>query len=193
MLKFDLNGLNAIDKDYKKELKKINNAIPAGLVSVGEDLCEALQQHVEKDVYAKYTPKSYVRTGEMADINNMNVSITGNVLNFEYKFNTESESPYFENSDDVIRAVQDSQYLWDVNNLNIPQRPFWDEFYAEQIGDGKVDISFAFGLNRYDPTLKATPEKNAVTFDGQDSTDLHEAIMNDNKVVWGNTSDKRKD
>lgn len=188
MLNFKLEGLNAIDKEYKKEIKKIDNAIPAGLVSVGEDLCESLQQHVEKDVYGKYSPKSYVRTGEMADLNNMNVSINGSILDFEYRFRTESNPPYFENSDDVIRAIQDSEYLWDVGQMNIPKRPFWDEFYAEQIGDSKVDISFAFGLNRYNPTLKATPQKGSVIIDGNDSTDLHEAIINDNKVVWEDTS-----
>lgn len=192
MFKFTVKGIDSIDKDYQKQLKRINRAIPAGLAIVRDELVEGLQQHVENDVYAAYKPKDYERTGAMADDSSIITSVKGNVLDFEYRFDTQSEPPYFEDSDDVISAIQDSSYLWNVAERKIPKRPFWDNFYNEQIVDGKADEALASGMNAYMPDLEAKGERGAIIPDGQDSTDLHDPINRTGRVNWGNSEDEEE-
>lgn len=173
MLRVEIEGLESIKTDLDNQMNHINSLIPKALHVVGEELVASLQKHVNKDVYAAYKPKVYKRTGEMADPANMNVSVQGNTLHFEYRFDTKSAKPYFTDSDDVIAAVQDSSYLWNVGALNIPERPYWDNFIMEALGDGKVDNALARGLNRYDAKLNAKAEEGSIIPDGNDTTSLH--------------------
>ena len=183
MLQVEIEGLESIKTDLENQMKHINSLIPKALHVVGEELVASLQRHVRKDVYAAYKPKVYKRTGEMADPANMNVSVQGNTLHFEYRFDTKSAKPYFTDSDDVIAAVQDSSYLWNVGALNIPERPYWDNFFMEELFDGKVDSALARGLNRYDPELKARAKQGSIEFDGQDSGDLHTNVIRGNIIA----------
>lgn len=189
MLDIEVEGLDSLTNDFEQQVAKIEHIIPKALSVVGEELVASLQRRVRKDVYATYKPKVYKRTGEMADPANMNVSVQGNTLHFEYRFDTKSAKPYFTDSDDVIAAVQDSSYLWNVGALNIPERPYWDNFFMEELGDGKVDSALARGLNRYDPELKARAKQGSIEFDGQDSNDLHAHVLRGGIVVE-NENDK---
>lgn len=189
MLRVEIEGLESIKTDLDNQMQHINSLIPKALHVVGEELVASLQRRVRKDVYATYKPKVYKRTGEMADPANMNVSVQGNTLHFEYRFDTKSAKPYFTDSDDVIAAVQDSSYLWNVGALNIPERPYWDNFFMEELDDGKVDSALARGLNRYDPELKARAKQGSIEFDGQDSNDLHAHVLRGGIVVE-NENDK---
>ena len=173
MLELEVEDLESLKKDIEQQVAKIEHIIPKALSVVGDELVASLQKHVKKDVYEAYKPKVYKRSGAMVNPENMGVYIKGNTLHFEYSFNTESAEPYFTDSDDVIAAIQDSSYLWNVGDMNIPERPFWDEFYMEEFGDGKVDSALARGINRYAPELKARAKQGSIIFDGKDSNDLH--------------------
>ena len=67
--------------------------------------------------------------------------------------------------------------------LNIPERPYWDNFFMEELFDGKVDSALACGLNRYDPELKARAKQGSIEFDGQDSGDLHTNVIRGNIIA----------
>ena len=158
-------------------------------------MAAALQRHVKNDVYAAYKPKSYKRTGEMGDISNMTSTIdkASNTLAFEYRFGTESARPYFKDSDQVIAAVQDSDYLWNVGNREIPERPFWDNFFNELFSDNRVDEYFASGMNQSTPSLRATAVDGSVILTGEDMQDLHEPFSMHGGIEYDTTDDDDKD
>ena len=114
MLELEVEGLESLTNDFEQQVAKIEHIIPKALSVVGDELVASLQKHVKKDVYEAYKPKVYKRSGAMVNPENMGVYIKGNTLHFEYSFNTESAEPYFTDSDDVIAAIQDSSYLWNV-------------------------------------------------------------------------------
>lgn len=195
MFRVEVSGLDSLDKDYEEQLQTIDKAIPAGLSVVGNEMAAALQRHVKNDVYAAYKPKSYKRTGEMGDISNMTSTIdkSSNTLAFEYRFGTESARPYFKDSDQVIAAVQDSDYLWNVGNREIPERPFWDNFFNELFSDNRVDEYFASGINQSTPSLRATAVDGSVILTGEDMQDLHEPLSMRGGIEYDTTDDDDKD
>lgn len=174
MLTFKVTGLESLEKDYEKQLKHIDDAIPAALNVVGSEMKALLAQYVKEDVYNAYKPKKYKRTGEMGDQNNMAVTVdrSSKTLTFDYHFDTKSAKPYFEDSDDVIAAVQDSKYLWNVDKRDIPERPFWDNFYNDLFNDDKVDDYFTAGLNSFDKSFNATPIEGSVAVTSEDINSL---------------------
>lgn len=189
MFKVEVSGIDSLDKDYEEQLQTIDKAIPAGLSVVGNEMAAALQRHVKNDVYAAYKPKSYKRTGEMGDISNMTSTIdkTSNTLAFEYRFGTESARPYFKDSDQVIAAIQDSDYLWNVSNRDIPKRPFWDNFFNELFSDNRVDEYFARGMNQAEPELQAFAADGSVILTGDDIQDLHEPFSMSGSIEYAPT------
>lgn len=195
MFRVEVSGLDSLDKDYEEQLQTIDKAIPAGLSVVGNEMAAALQRHVKNDVYAAYKPKSYKRTGEMGDISNMTSTIdkSSNTLAFEYRFGTESARPYFKDSDQVIAAVQDSDYLWNVGNREIPERPFWDNFFNELFSDNRVDEYFASGMNQSTPSLRTTAVDGSVILTGEDMQDLHEPLSMRGGIEYDTTDDDDKD
>lgn len=195
MFRVEVSGLDSLDKDYEEQLQTIDKAIPAGLSVVGNEMAAALQRHVKNDVYAAYKPKSYKRTGEMGDISNMTSTIdkSSNTLAFEYRFGTESARPYFKDSDQVIAAVQDSDYLWNVGNREIPERPFWDNFFNELFSDNRVDEYFASGMNQSTPSLRATAVDGSVILTGEDMQDLHEPFSMSGGIEYDTTDDDDRD
>lgn len=195
MFKVEVSGLDSLDKDYEEQLQTIDKAIPAGLSVVGNEMASALQRHVKNDVYAAYKPKSYKRTGEIGDISNMTSTIdkSSNTLAFEYRFGTESARPYFKDSDQVIAAVQDSDYLWNVGNRKIPERPFWDNFFNELFSGNRVDEYFASGINQSTPSLRATAVDGSVILTGEDMQDLHEPFSMSGGMEYDTTDDDDRD
>ena len=180
MFDVTVEGLDSLDKDLEEFSQKVDKAIPAGLKTVLGDFTDSLASHVQTDVYEAYAPIDYERTGAMGDKGNMTGDISGNVLNFLYEFSTEmkpvNKGRYYQDSDDVIRAVQDSDYLWFVGRRNIPERPFWDNFVSEQLIGGQAEMSLARGMNAHDPTLQVKATKGTTIIDGDDTFgELHGA------------------
>ena len=103
----------------------------------------------------------------MGSEKNMTGNVSGNVLDFLYEFDTESDGNYYEDSDDVIRVVQSGKnYLWGVK---IDPRPFWDNFIKEQLIGGQAEMSLVRGMNAKDSTLGVKSTKNSTTIDGSDT------------------------
>lgn len=170
MFRATVTGLENIEKDYEAFMPRVDKAIEAGLFAVANDMRASLIQHVEDDVYAAYTPISYKRTYEMKDSDNIDTDVNGRRLVLTYQFDTESKKPYYKNSDDVIRAIQDGYYLWNGTE-EIPLRPFWENFIKEQFLDGKAEESFVAGINAKDRDLDARATAGATKLDGNESND----------------------
>lgn len=172
MLKVMISGLETIDDDINAFMPRVDKATTAGLKAVASDMKASLIQHVKDDVYAAYSPLDYERTGAMVANSAFDYDIAGGTLVFSYSFDTKSEQPYYAASDDVIAAIQDSKYLWNVRKRKIPERPFWDNFVKEQFLDGKAEASFVAGMNAQDRDLHVVAN-NSTTLDGWEGDDLH--------------------
>ena len=167
MFNVTVEGLDSLNEDLESLTEKIDAAVTAGLNTVLGDFKDSLASHVQEDAYKKYKPKKYKRTGAMGDEKNMTGNVSGNVLDFLYEFDTESDGNYYEDSDDVIRVVQSGKnYLWGVA---IDPRPFWDNFIKEQLIGGQAEMSLVRGMNAKDSTLGVKSTKNSTTIDGSDT------------------------
>lgn len=167
MFDVTVEGLDSLDKDLESLTEKIDTAVTAGLNTVLGDFKDSLASHVQEDAYKKYKPKKYKRTGAMGDEKNMTGNVKGNVLDFSYEFDTESDGNYYEESDDVIRVVQSGKnYLWGVA---IKPRPFWDNFINEQLIGGQAEMSLVRGMNAKYSTLGVESTKDSTTIDGSDT------------------------
>lgn len=167
MFDVKVEGFDSLDEDLKSLTEKIDTAVTAGLHTVLGDFKDALASHVQEDAYKQYKPRKYKRTGAMGNKDNMTGNVSGNVLDFLYEFETESDGNYYEDSDDVIRVVQSGKnYLWGVK---IDPRPFWDNFINEQLIGGQAEVSFVRGMNAKDSTLGVKSTKNSTTIDGSDT------------------------
>ena len=167
MFNVTVEGLDSLDEDLESLTEKIDTAVTAGLNTVLGDFKDSLASHVQEDAYKKYKPKKYKRTGAMGDEKNMTGNVSGNVLDFLYEFDTESDGNYYEDSDDVIRVVQSGKnYLWGVA---IKPRPFWDNFIKEQLIGGQAEMSLVRGMNAKDSTLGVKSTENSTIIDGNDT------------------------
>ena len=171
MLDISLKWEKSLNQDFEEIIEKKDKAVTAGLKIVLSDFVTSLQSHVQEDVYNAYAPKKYVRTNEMINPENMQGSVKENVLSFNYEFSTEmtnaNHGNYYENSDDVIRAIQDGKnYPWGVK---IEPRLFWDKFVSEQLIGGQAEKSLVNGMNLHDKTLKVISTKNSAIIEGNDS------------------------
>lgn len=173
-----MSGLDSLQKEIdEKFLPRVDKAVEAGLMHVASDMRASLKEHVEKDVYAKYSPNTYERTGAMADDSSIDTDVTGgDRLILTYSFPTESETPYYKDSDDVIRAIQGGTvhgvYLWKVHKT-IPERPFWNDFVGEQLVEGKAQYSFVAGMRAKDRRLDVVYTPRGIILDGEDSDNLN--------------------
>ena len=173
-----MSGLDSLQKEIdEKFLPRVDKAVEAGLMHVASDMRASLKEHVQKEVYDKYKPKAYIRTGAMADDSSIDTDLrSGNRLILTYSFPTESDKPYYEDSDDVIRVIQEGTaygtYLWDVHRT-IPARPFWNDFVGEQLVEGQAQASFVEGMNAKDKSLNVVYTPTGIILDGEDSDDLN--------------------
>lgn len=166
-----VEGLDTLDKDLEDMQPRIDEAITAGLKVVLSDWSQMLPSIVERDVYDKYEPKSYVRTDVMVSPKSMWGTVTKNTLDFRYEFSTEMSSAntgaYYSDSDDVIRAIQDGKrYPW---GLTLQPRPFWDTFVSKELIGGEAEKSLVNGMNNHDRDLKATATGEPISIESSDT------------------------
>lgn len=180
MFKFEVEGLESIDKEFQDQLQDINKGINSGLNVVGADMKNVLRQYIRAEVYDKYTPKNYIRRlddGGMLSLDNMSCSISDNTLSFVYEFPTSPSSwqrtprngyYQFQDGDDAIKAIQSGKNYPTYGVIpNLKARPFWNLFILDYFGTGMADQSFTEGLNSYKSNYQATVTKS-VQLEAQD-------------------------
>ena len=185
MLKFEIEGLESIDNDFKSLSQEIEKSIPTGLKVVASDMVNVLQQYIQKEVYNKYSPKNYIRRqqeGGMISSENMYYNVSGNTLSFNYEFPTSpslwAKVPYssyseFEDGDDAIKAIQTGAHYPTYGNIpGIKPRPFWNLFVLDYFGTGLAVNALVEGINSYNSKFSAQTTKSV----SLESTDYAEIM-----------------
>jgi phage gpG-like protein len=119
---------NDLDELIKQMQKDINDSMKN---DVAPDMVEVVQDHVEKNVYAAYTPLDYQRTNTLK--NNVNAVTIDNTI--------EIDDTYIDNGKDIVDIVETGKgYTWGyTRNLDdvIGARPFM-ELADQDIKDNQL-------------------------------------------------------
>jgi hypothetical protein len=121
--------------------EKINSALRNEVADTARD---TMQEHVMSDVYDKYTPTQYVRTGDLyKDI--VTQMVDDNTVSIENVTRDEETGRL------VAPVVESGQgYTWKdsrIYNMQPFPRPFVENT-AKDLADGKAKIALAQGLKR---------------------------------------------
>ena len=172
-LTVSVDGLDTIDQDFSRIQQELAAAVQASMASVGAFMKDALQRHIETDVYNAYTPKVYPRRSEtpafgapLSDmeantaVNNRGAGVTLTYLPSGTHSGTTADLPqsssYYNpdnprpikpnpvHGDNLIRRIETGQgYDWDTD---VPARPFWQNFVNEMEGVGGLFDAFAAAM-----------------------------------------------
>lgn len=138
------NSLSELEK-YLNE--KINDALKTEVADMARD---TMQEHVMSDVYDKYTPSQYVRTGDLyKDI--LTQMVDNNTLSIE---NTTKD----EESGRLVAPIveEGTGYEWKNSRIYTMQpfpRPFVEET-AKELENGKAKQALADGLRKQGLTIE---------------------------------------
>ena len=123
-------------------IKRLELELSNQLKTIGDILIDDVREHIDSDVYAKYTPDNptYQRS------ENLKRSITKSPVNKT----TNSISIDVYADDDIAQ----SHHMYDLNNQLEP--------YAGIVETGEgYDFNYPYGYNRPRPFMKNTIEKNS--------------------------------
>jgi hypothetical protein len=132
---------NSIAELEKYLTEKINNALRT---EVADESRSVMQEHVMSDVYDKYTPTQYVRTGELYS-NILTQMVDDNTLSIE-------DTRRDEETGRLIAPIIESGvgYTWKDSRIYAMQpfpRPFVENT-AKDLENGKAKQALAQGLKR---------------------------------------------
>lgn len=167
-MKIEATGFEDIEKEAMKILtpskwREISNAVYA-------DMKDALDSHIQSDVYHEYIPKMYKRR---RDDPRRGISLAESVEDERY---TKQIGPFdyasmelvaglsYEptgqheetwrwsdtNGDKLIGRIEkkDPPYNWEPKGEKIPERPFWKRFVEEMIEGGRIERILETELKR---------------------------------------------
>ena len=182
MFTFKLTGADSISKEYKAFNTNVYKATQAGLTAVGSELTKQLQRHIQQDVYAAYTPSSYIRRGTNGGIiDSKYIKTSQRLMSVELSYEPSGYNPRYPTSkyvdgDKLINAIENSDYTW-VGTENIPERHFWNNFVDEAVGPhGWTENLFVRSMNQANPELQ-------VKRDGQIQEDGNDTIFSQQLTI----------
>ena len=212
MLSFKLTGAGGVTKEYKAFNTKFYTAVQAGLTAVGSELTKHLQEHIRKDVYDAYTPKSYPRRSghpqfgtPLESPQNMDLQVNKLSLIFSYeptgdhsgtkkdrldwsalkkKYQTAPNQPIKPNPvhGDDLIRRIETGEGYDWD-VAVPERHFWNNFVEEAVGAGGwTEKVLVKAMNTADNTLGAISD-GRVTQDGNDTLFEQQISIDDDIVV----------
>lgn len=122
-----------LKQELVSELKKIEPGIKNAMEYVASVAKTALQYHVQADVYDKFEPKEYIRTGAIIDMNrSTRTSVSSSEMTLRYL--PDGSSDQWQNpvsGDALIERIESGQgYEW---RRKPGPRPFWGAFVDEMI------------------------------------------------------------
>lgn len=151
-------------------LAAMKNAMPA----LREEMALCLAEHVQGDVYEKFTPKEYVRRGEyggLMDIDaNARFDVRDNGVRMIYLPSGESEQVDADqqlDGDALIGRIENKKPDYDWRRKP-PKRPFFTNFLGEMIEEGRAERALVDGINAADGTLKVAEDLFSTTRDGDE-------------------------
>lgn len=191
MFDFKLTGADSISKDYKAFNTKVYSATQAGLTAVGSELTKQLQRHIQQDVYAAYTPKSYIRRGVNGGlIDSKYMKTSQRQMSVELNYEPSGYNPLYPTSkyvdgDKLINAIENSDYSWE-GTQDIPERHFWNKFVDEAVGaHGWTEQVLVRSMNQAQPDLQVKRDGKIIR-DGNDTIFEQQLSFND---IQGSSSD----
>jgi len=146
-----IEGWETVEEEKKQFIKGVNVATRKALVYVSSELVAKLQQHIQTDVYNAYTPRVYKRRSDnpslglpLPDKAYFYTPIPNNGrLEFEYLPSGDHQNPDWvtRHGDELIRQLQNGyKYITEIEGeevtKEVPARPFWDNFFEEQMNGG---------------------------------------------------------
>lgn len=160
-LKFEISGLESIDKDFEDLTGRVNKAMAAAMPGLRDEMVERLKQKIIDQVYKKWTPKEYERR---LDHPNLGPSLIDESVikavpqgddGMELTYEPRGEQYQWENprdGDALIERIETGRgYEWDKHP---GKRPFWNDFVNDLIEGGIAEKTIVDGMNAADRTLE---------------------------------------
>lgn len=170
----NITGLSSLDEEIEKEETKIEVAVSFSLGSMIPDMKDALERHVQTDVYDQYDPSVYERRSEnralgtpLIDMEvNVSASAAKNTLSFEYLPTGEHVVKKWAtaNGDALIGRIEKGNPPYDF--FDPGPRPFWTNFCNEMILGGGLFSSFTSAMGQ--AGYQVIPDGGGVEPDGND-------------------------
>ncbi len=187
VLDIKIESEGSLKDDLTSFLKgTLSPAVTKALDSVGADMASALERHIQKDVYDKYSPAVYKRrsenTGlgtplsEMGDLKpggggNATVFNHGNGLTFDYSPTGEHTTTKWHTADgdEIIGTIEklSPPYTWPPKKRKMPQRPFWQNFVDEMVDAQELEQYFVNSLLMINADIGVRAD-GGITRDAQD-------------------------
>lgn len=167
-------SVTGLDEDIAQIEGRFRAALKNAMPALREEMAMCLAEHVQGDVYEKFTPKEYVRRGEyggLADIDaNARFDMRDNGVRMIYLPSGESEQvePGAQLDGDALLGRIENRnpdYDW---SRKPPKRPFFTNFLGEMIEEGRAEQALVDGINTLDGELKVITDGASTVRDGTD-------------------------
>ena len=167
-------GVTGLDEDIAQIEARFRAAMRNAMPALKEEMTVCLAEHVQGDVYEKFTPKEYVRRGEyggLADIDaNARFEMRDNGVRMIYLPSGESEQVAPEaqlDGDSLIGRIENKRPDYDWRRKP-SKRPFFTIFLGEMIEEGRAERAMVDGINAADGTLEVAADLFSTTRDGDE-------------------------
>lgn len=162
ILNIQISDDGLLETDLKNFQTELAKEVGKAMDDVGADMQDALAQHVETDVYARFSPKEYERRGAggglIAQARTAKIYNHGAGVSLEYKpdGNHPKEGEWEEigvvpvHGDDLIGRIENwnPRYSFPPRKKRLPKRPFWQKFVDEMVDDGMLEHFFVNAMRR---------------------------------------------
>ena len=167
-------SVTGLDEDIAQIEARFRAAMKNAMPALKEEMSACLFEHVQGDVYEKFTPKEYVRRGEyggLADIDaNARFDVRDNGVRMIYLPSGESEQVAPEaqvDGDALIGRIENKRPDYDWRRKP-SKRPFFTNFLGEMIEEGRAERAMVDGINAADGTLEVAADLFSTTRDGDE-------------------------
>ena len=152
-IRVTVSGLDSIDEDFKAFQTELAAKVKASMDSVGTDMKNALREHIQKDVYDKYSPKEYERRSDNPGLGRPLIDMEANVtVNNRGAGLSLIYSPTGEHENTAWHTADGDALIGRIENKNppyfakaqraVPRRPFWQEFVNEMTDQDQMAVYF---------------------------------------------------
>ena len=146
--------MGILREDFNISLNEIETGINATMPILKDIMVDALKNTINSEVYAKYSPKQYLRRSEnpslgtpLIDIEaNSDITITNNeiVINYEPTGEHDNLNWWSRDGDDLINWISTS-------HDGIPARPFMDEYSNLMLQGNGLEDGFVAAYKAVNP------------------------------------------
>ena len=124
-----------LNDEFRTELQNIEPRIGSAMAAVASAAKSSLKSHIQSDVYDKWSPTTYIRTGGIISDGATETTASSSRMSLEYTPSGSSEQWEHPVSGSALvgRIESGSGYEW---SRHPGARPFWQKFVDEMINGG---------------------------------------------------------